>query len=138
MKKKNAKRSNEVYNEQERIEILERMRGVANSFYAGATQTRCHPFIEFCGLMSEYIKMCEAASHKGIDFTQANRHTGGALPMESYHANYLGEKIGCIYGPSLGDPKVFMAFIRALDLPFEIKIEEEEEKDAHSSKRLAG
>lgn len=99
------------------------MSDVSAKFYAGAVQTRCHPFIEFCGLMNEYIGVCKSAASKGVDFSEANQHTGVALPIEEFHANYIGEKLGCIYGPSLKDPAIFAAFIAALDLPFDVKIE---------------
>lgn len=114
-----------VYDDKERAEILAKMQAVSNAFYGGATQTHCHPFIEFTGLLNEYIKMCRRASEAGVDFTQANTHTGEALPMETYEAEYLGEKLDCIYGPSLSDPKVFRAFIASFNLPFNVKIEEE-------------
>lgn len=112
----------EVYNKEERALAIKKMHQVADTFYRGAINTQCHPFIEFCGLMAEYIKCCEAASEEGIDFTQANRHSGEALPMKEHNAAYLGEKLGCIYGPSFEDPKVFRAFIAALGLPFEVKV----------------
>lgn len=114
---------NEVYTKEERAEALRKMKIVADQFYRGAVQTNCHPFVEFCGLMQEYIKVCQAATDKGIDFTQANRHSGAALPIETYHAAYVGEKLGCIYGPSLSQPEVFKAFFEALELPFDIKIQ---------------
>ena len=107
----------------ERDKMLAAMQVVSNKFYKEAQATKVHGFLEFCGLMNEFIKVCQAASDKGIDFTQANRHSGAALPIETYHAAYVGEKLGCIYGPSLSQPEVFKAFFEALELPFDIKIE---------------
>lgn len=111
-----------VYNKSERDEILERMDGITKRFYGEAVATRCHPFIEFCGLMSEHVTLCRAASKQDVDFTQANTHSGQALPMQAFNAAYIGEKMGCIYGPSLSDPKLFRAFIAAMDLSFEVEI----------------
>lgn len=86
--------------------VLVRMREVSDRFYAGAVRTGCHPFIEFTGLINEYIKVCEGALEAGIDFTQANTHTGLALPVREHHAVYLAEKFDCIFGPTLAaDPK---------------------------------
>lgn len=119
----------EVYSKEERETILAKMRAVSAAFYAGAVQTGAHPFIEFCGLMNEYIKVCESAHQKGIDFTQANTHSGKALPMETYEAAYIGEKIGCIYGPTLSNPTLFAAFIQKLDLPFEVSVQPRKEED---------
>lgn len=98
------------------------MTAVSTKFYAGAVQTNCHPFIEFCGLMNEYIGVCKGAADQNIDFSQANQHTGVALPIKTFQANYIGEKLGCIYGPSFKDPTIFKAFVDALDLPFEVAI----------------
>ena len=75
---------NECYSREEREEILKKMKQASNVFYAMATGTGCHPFIEFTGLMNEYIKMCEDAHAKGIDFTQCNAHSGQALPMRAW------------------------------------------------------
>jgi hypothetical protein len=104
-----------VCGSQERGKILTAMRETSNAFYASAVQTRCHPFIEFCGLMNEYISVCTFAHQEGIDFTQANTHTGEALPVGVHHAVYLSEKLNCIYGPSLlTSPEVREAFIKGL------------------------
>lgn len=100
--------------------MVEAMNAVSDKFYAGAVHTRCHPFIEFCGLMKEYISVCQGAAAQDIDFSQASQHTGVALPIKTFHANYIGEKLGCIYGPSFRDPTIFKAFVDALDLPFEV------------------
>lgn len=93
------------------------MHEASNRFYGMAIRIGNHPFIEFCGLMNEYIKLCEQAQAAGIDFTQANAHTGLALPMKSFNATYLAEKLGCIYGPSLhSDPEIREAFLEELGL----------------------
>lgn len=90
-----------VYDKVKREEILRAMERVTAAFYPQSTQTHCHPFIEFTGLMNEYIKVCRAAHEEGIDFTQANTHTGQSLPMATFNVTYLAEKLNCIYGPSL-------------------------------------
>lgn len=114
-----------VYNKRERTQMLAQMQQASDQFYANAVATRCHAIVEFTGLMNEFIVACREASEAGLDFTQANRHSGQALPMKEHNAAYLGEKIGCIYGPSFEDPKVFEAFVSALGLPFKVKIETE-------------
>lgn len=85
------------------------MTDASNRFYARATRIGCHPFIEFTGLMNEYIKLCRNALERGIDFTETSVHGGKALPMQSYERDYLSEKLECIYGTSLeaimGDAK---------------------------------
>lgn len=90
-------------NEFEREAALSRMQQASHAFYASAVSIGVHPFIEFCGLMNEYIKACEAAHRRGQDFTEFNAHTGKSLPMESYMVNYVNEKLECIFiGHSVG------------------------------------
>jgi len=55
--------------------------------------------------MNEYIKICRQAADAGIDFTQANTHSGVPLPMHDFEALYLAEKLNCILGPALGAMK---------------------------------
>jgi len=105
-----------AYSVEERDAMLRGMRAASDRFYESAFRIGCHPFIEFCGLMNEYIKMCEQAHKAGIDFPHASAHSGLAVPMAPYEAAYLGEKIGCIYGPSLQDPANLKAFMRAAGL----------------------
>lgn len=80
---------------------LKDMDAAACAFYASAVSAGNHAFIEFCGLMREYVNACAAALEQGIDFTNANRHSGQHLPVEPHFANYLGEKLECIYGADL-------------------------------------
>lgn len=77
------------------------MQQVTSAFYAGAIHTGNHAFIEFCGLMGEYIKICQTTLDQGIDFTKANIHCGQNLVFHEYNENYLKEKLECIYGTSL-------------------------------------
>jgi len=95
----------EVYSADERT--------ASNEFYLAAVRSRNHPFIEFTGLINEYIMLCEAAHAQGQDFTQANIHSGQALPMQAHNVAYLGEKLGCIYGPAL-TPALREQLIRSL------------------------
>ena len=104
------------YTKEEREAMLDMMRATSENFYFQAFRIGCHPFIEFCGLMNEYIKICARAHENGIDFPHASAHSGIAVPMETYEAAYLGEKLGCIYGPSLQDPANLLAFMRAAGL----------------------
>ena len=94
-------------------DCIKKMQNVSDAFYQGAINTGNHAFIEFCGLMNEYIKVCYDALNEGIDFTMANKHTGQALPLKMHHSAYLGEKIGCIYGEMLADPANWHIFSKA-------------------------
>lgn len=95
--------------------MLQAMQEASNQFYRMAVQTKVHAFVEMTGLMNEFIKVCRHAEEEGIDFTTANTHTGLALPFKMHHAEYLAEKLGCIYGPALlSNDEVRGAFINTL------------------------
>jgi hypothetical protein len=100
-------------NKEYRAKALAGMRKASATFYGLAAMSGHHAFVEFCGLQQEYIKMCEAAESAGIDWLLASTHTNMALPMELYNIAYLAEKLDCIYGPSLRDPKKREQFVRA-------------------------
>ena len=95
--------------------LLTRMQRASNAFYASAATTGVHAFIEFCGLMNEFIMVCRDAETEGIDFRRADTHSGQDLPLRAFRAEYLAEKLKCIYGPSLTkDMEAREAFIKVL------------------------
>jgi len=98
----------------ERDAMIRGMIGASNAFYAAAIRIGNHPFIEFAGLMNEYIKVATRAHAQGIDFTESSTHSGIPLPMQTYEAAYIGEKLGCIYGPSLSRPDLFRKFLESM------------------------
>ena len=75
---------------------LEDMRALSDGFYTGAVAIGVHPFLEFTGLMNEYINMCAQALADEIDFTQCSVHSGNKLPMAGHHRRYIQEKMSCI------------------------------------------
>lgn len=97
-----------MMNKEEREIALERMKAVSEAFYYNAIRIGVHPFIEFCGLMNEYIKACRSAHEKGIDFSECNKHAGNHLPLEDHEIRYLNEKLECIFtGRSIVQEKVY-------------------------------
>ena len=86
---------------QELKTICESMQVVSDNFYRQAACLENHAFIEFCGLMNEYIKVCEQSTEKGIDFTEVNIHTGLTMAFKDYNLDYIAEKFNCIYGSSI-------------------------------------
>lgn len=77
------------------------MRNASDMFYGMAIRAGCHAFIEFTGLMNEYIKLCESADAAGIDWVHTNVHGSTRLPFQTHHVEYLSEKLECIYGRSI-------------------------------------
>jgi hypothetical protein len=83
---------------QDRELALQKMDETINRFYGAAVQIGNHPFIEFAGVMTAYVKSCRRAHEAGVDFTECNRHAGRQLPMEGFEVDYLTEKLDCIFG----------------------------------------
>lgn len=88
-------------NKKLRAEALRRMQDASDTFYGLAVQTRCHAFIEFTGLLNEYIDLCHKAEAEGINWIMANTHNRTPMPIREHNIDYLAEKLDCIYGPSL-------------------------------------
>lgn len=84
-------------------EMIREMRKVNKAFYPMACSTGCHAFIEFCGLQGKFIDMCEDAMLQGVEFPLANQHNALPMPLHEHHAEYLGEKFGCIWGFAFTD-----------------------------------
>lgn len=78
-------------------QVLALMRQASTAFYQRAINIGNHAFIEFTGLMNEYIKCCAEAAAQGIDFRECNTHSGKALPMPDYSMAYINEKLECIF-----------------------------------------
>ncbi|MEG4842478.1 hypothetical protein [Microcoleus sp. B9-D4] len=81
-------------------EILEAMKAAANNYYYEAIATNCHTFIEFTGLINEYIKICERNfKQRGVDFTKTSVHFPGEpkLDIEGWELDYINDKLRCIF-----------------------------------------
>jgi hypothetical protein len=91
------------YTAEERAAILDRMRAVTNQFYLGAVRAGCHAFIEFAGLMGEFIKVCEETEARGAPWVNANGH-GANLVLQQFQVDYVREKLECIYGEQVLSP----------------------------------
>lgn len=81
----------------EQLIAIEQMAKASSVFYATAIHIGNHPFIEFTGLMNEYIQACRDAHAMGIDFSECNTHSGSDLPMADFRINYVNEKLECIF-----------------------------------------
>lgn len=76
---------------------------IACAFYAAATSgpgAQFHAFIEFCGLMREWVLIARDTLAAGVPAHVANTHTGTPLVMAPHRAAYLIEKLDCIFGPA--------------------------------------
>ena len=84
--------------EQELYKCIAEMSNISSIFYGMATRCGNHGFIEFCGLMNEYIKICRQSVEAGIDFRYANAHSGISLLSHDFNRLYFEEKLNCIMG----------------------------------------
>jgi len=87
-----------MMNHDERELALVMMEQSVSRFYRDAVGIGNHPFIEFAGVMTAYVKSCRRAHDAGVDFTECNRHAGTQLPMEGFEVQYLAEKLDCVFG----------------------------------------
>ncbi len=94
-----------IYNDDELAAMVTAMEQASSAFYAAACQIGNHPFIEFTGLMNEYIKICQDNAKNGQDFTLASIHAGQVLEIQPHQKDYLLEKLECIFGTSM--PEMF-------------------------------
>jgi hypothetical protein len=81
-------------------EILEAMKIASHNYYREAIATNCHTFIEFTGLINEYIKICERnLKQRGVDFTKTSAHCPGEpkLQIEGWELDYINDKLRCIF-----------------------------------------
>lgn len=97
------------YTPEEEKEAITAMENAAKVFYGMAVATNVHAFIEFTGLMNEFIKICRNTP----GFMMANTHNERPLNMERFHVAYLAEKLDCIYGPTLRSRKELMDALAA-------------------------
>jgi hypothetical protein len=97
------RRPEECATHDQRERMLREMAAASHEFYRRAMLIGCHPFIEFTGLMNEYIKIARRAHLDGIDFSNCHKHSGVGLPMVDFERAYLFEKLDCIYGGSFAD-----------------------------------
>lgn len=95
-------------------EVIRRMDKVSNNFYGNAVQVGNHAYIEFCGLMGEYEKICRTTMQAGVDFTICNRHIGVPLIAHDYQIRYLAEKFECIFGPLFENKENRQIFFKAM------------------------
>lgn len=107
-------RSNVGHTEEELRQCIQNMHAASDAFYRAAVRCGNHAFIEFTGLMNEYIKVCEQTLDAGLDFTESNAHVGGKLLVHSFNAMYMAEKFGCIFETTLADATARAIFLKAI------------------------
>lgn len=60
--------------------------------------SRFHAFIEWCGVMGEYLKMVKDS---GVEPCTLNTHSESTCAVPEHQLAYLAEKLNCILAPFL-------------------------------------
>lgn len=92
------------FSEEELKIMIKRMSQIKDGFYFQAVQTHSHPFVEFAGMMSKYIELCEELK---TPFLPAKK-------VPAHNLEYLAEKIGCVFGDLLSNKSNRDAFVKHL------------------------
>jgi hypothetical protein len=106
--------------EEELTGIIEEMKQIAQIFYMLCTKAglahRCHPFLEFTGLMREYIHGCTMLTREGSDFRRSSGHSNKESAQLPIDIRYIAEKLNCIFGPTLRAGESKELFLKLMGL----------------------
>lgn len=81
-------------------EALLRAREMSSAYYALGAQCGIHSMIEWCGVMTEYVKMLECAHATGVDPRDVDQHHADCkVVIPEFMATYFVEKLGCQLKP---------------------------------------
>lgn len=102
-------------------DIVQLLQKLCDHFYwlcfRNGLASKCHPFLEFNGVMQQYVSMCRSAADNGIDFAHCSVHQNRSLPMRVADASYLADKLNCIFGAAIrSNPEVARIFREKLGL----------------------
>ena len=81
--------------------LLKQAKEINSAFYGLMWQANFggvwHAHVEWCGVMSAYIDMCQYALEQGQDFADSNIHVGERFDIPQHKIDYLNEKFECIF-----------------------------------------
>lgn len=86
-------------------ELLNMMSHTSAQYYQRAVRHHVHEFVEFTGLINEYLKMCQDMVDRDID------PTVHGLKGREHNFRYIAEKLICIFGDALSDPSNLEALL---------------------------
>ncbi len=75
-------------------DLLRGMEAAKMGFYRNAVLLNWHPFVEFAGLMKEYINILHDTYREGREWSEP-------LQLKPYQIDYIAEKLDCIFGGQL-------------------------------------
>lgn len=103
------------YSIEDLLKICRKMDAVVEKIYPMMTSCEVHPFVEFNGLMREYVVICRILARSGVAFPFASNHGTMAVEVPDYTIEYMAEKLGCIFAPMIrGNPRAKDILVRAL------------------------
>lgn len=71
---------------------IQRMKKIITDFYDQAVHVGVHPFVEFAGMMREYVQMLERLDEEGKCIFM------NSVRPRDYELAYLEDKLECIFG----------------------------------------
>lgn len=80
-------------------QALDRAGELASSYYPLGVKTGIHSMIEWCGVMTEYVKMLQVAMESGHDPREVDQHHGIPVSVPDFMIAYFCEKLGCQLKP---------------------------------------
>lgn len=79
---------------------LGRAHDAAQAYYPVGVQTGIHSMIEWCGVMTEHVRMLRHAYDvQGVDPRDVDQHSSLRIEVPPYMVAYLCEKLGCQLKP---------------------------------------
>ena len=80
-------------------EALDRAMELAQGYYPLGVRTGIHAMIEWCGVMTEHVKMLQYAHAEGHDPREIDQHHGRPVGVPDFMVTYFCEKLGCQLKP---------------------------------------
>lgn len=108
-------------------EALARAEELAQGYYPLGVKTGIHSMIEWCGVMTEYVKMLQVALEGGHDPRKVDQHHGRPVSVPDFMIAYFCEKLGCQIKPFIAaEPALWR---EAIEQWFPKAQEEQESED---------
>ena len=90
-----------MYTREEQEKMIRVMKEISTRFYCDAAATGNFQFVQFTGLINEFVKICEETMKAGIDFNECTGAFGRELVIQPYNIEYIREKLLRIYGENI-------------------------------------
>jgi hypothetical protein len=80
-------------------ERLKRCLSLAQSYYPLGVQTGVHAMIEWCGILTDYVRLLKLAVEAGTPINDVDQHSDVAVEVPVGTIVYFCGKLGCLLKP---------------------------------------